>query len=532
MIELAASLRFGKGENGIAWLRRGWSKPEEKYVWAMGTSSTVTVPLVPGPGRVFLELTLQPFVCPPQLPAQRLDIVVNGAVLTRRRLRWQGTLRLEIPPELRRQPGLLIELRHPDSGTPAQFGQGTDPRQLAFQLHALTVLRSGPRDDLPAKAGPAAQEAVYRFGGNEPTKPLLLDGWGVPEIDYVWSVGRRSTFRLPIGHAAGPRMVLLDMQPFTAPPSVPRQRIAIGANDQLLGFVSLENRTCVAFALPPAAPDTNAVVLSFDNMDAAARQEGLYEDGRPFAFMLCRVRVVRVPPAAAQTRAPRRAELPGQIADGTLADAVQRATGQAAADLAAKFEGLGSACELSLLQRRLGREPNGLLRFSGIMTPHLVEGICEGFWGLGRPDTMYVETSSDIGGAYSVVDDPYALSFQTSIRPEALDEAGVKRQMARGMPLLVRKFFEDAAQAEKIFVFQRRDVTTLPEAEAVLTALSLWGDVTLLWVQQDAALAGGVERLSARLLRGFVDFDGTAPAGSDESWLRMLTNAWLERQAK
>jgi hypothetical protein len=97
--------------------------------------------------------------------------------------------------------------------------------------------------------------------------------------------------------------------------------------------------------------------------------------------------------------------------------------------------------------------------------------------------------------------------------------------------LLVRKFFEDLSEGRKIFVFQRRDPTTRPEADAVLAALSVWGECTLLWVVQDAALAGGVKRLGPRLMQGFVDYSGTAMAGSDESWLRMLTNAWLEKEA-
>jgi hypothetical protein len=529
LIEIAANLRFGKGENGIPWLRRGWSKPEEGYVWSVGPQSTVTVPLVPAAGRVLLELTLQPFVHPPALPARRLDVVVNGTVLAEKTLGWRCTLRLEIPQALRGKPGLLIELRHPEMGSPADFRVGDDGRKLGFQLHKLTVLHSGPRDELPLPAGPARQEACYRFGGNETTDAMLLEGWGAPETDYVWSVGRRSTLRLNLASSGPARTMLLDVQPFIQPPEVPRQRIAIGVDDQLLGFVAAEARTCVAFALPRPRPGADSVVVSFDNIDAAApREVGLYADGRPFAFMLCRLRVVAGAPKAAPSPGIRQAGLPGLLDDGTLAATVQLATGRTAAEIAAGFESLGSSYEMSLLQRRLGNEPNGLLRFSGIATPLLVEGILDGFPGLGRPDTINVQIHDDEGAAYWVTDDAYALRFQTSISSHDMDEAGVKRRLARGLPFLVRKFFEDITIAEKIFVFPRREATTQPEAEAVLAALSVWGDVTMLWVQQDALLAGGVERLGPRLLRGFVDFGGVPPAASDESWLRMMASAWLE----
>jgi hypothetical protein len=228
----------------------------------------------------------------------------------------------------------------------------------------------------------------------------------------------------------------------------------------------------------------------------------------------------------------RQAGLPGLLDDGTLAATLQSATGRSAAEIAGEFESLGSMCEMSLLQRRLGNEPNGLLRYSGIATPLLVEGIFEGFAGLGRPDTISIQVQDDAGGAYWVADNAYALNFQTPISAQEMDEAGLQRRLARALPFLVRKFFEDITIAEKIFVFQRRDTTIQPEAEAVLAALSVWGDVTLLWVQQDALQAGGVERLGRRLLRGFVDFGGVPPVGSDESWLRMLASAWLETRTE
>jgi hypothetical protein len=99
------------------------------------------------------------------------------------------------------------------------------------------------------------------------------------------------------------------------------------------------------------------------------------------------------------------------------------------------------------------------------------------------------------------------------------------------MPFLAYKFFEDAIAAEKIFVFQRRDRTTRPEAAAVQAALSIWGDVTVLWVEQDNARPGTAQRLGPRLLHGYVDTYGENGSGSHDAWTSMLTNAWLLRQA-
>jgi hypothetical protein len=52
----------------------------------------------------------------------------------------------------------------------------------------------------------------------------------------------------------------------------------------------------------------------------------------------------------------------------------------------------------------------------------------------------------------------------------------------------------------------------------------------VLWVQQDGARAGTVERLSERLLHGFVDASGDHGSGCDDAWVSLLAGAWLLRR--
>jgi hypothetical protein len=137
---------------------------------------------------------------------------------------------------------------------------------------------------------------------------------------------------------------------------------------------------------------------------------------------------------------------------------------------------------------------------------------------------MTLHLRNDTGCGYWVEEAAYELGFQTPVSSLAVDEAGVKRQLARALPFLARKFFEDVAEAEKIFVFQRRDPATREEADAVLAALSVRGDASVLWVVQDVALAGRACRLTTRLYQGFVDDAAYQGSGSDESWLSMLAN--------
>lgn len=529
MIEIVAAFRFGKDSAGNDCLRHGWGDPEDGFVWALGAESTLELSLEQAPGRMFLELSVEPFVRPPTLPAQRLDIAVNGVVLARRRLAWFATLRMELPNAVLRQGKILIRLLHPEAAAPAALGSDTDKRELAVKLRGLTLLRVGPRDEPPARTGPMSVVADYRFGGNEPTEQLLQDGWGAPEIDYVWAIGPRSTLQLPIEQPDASHVVIMDLQPFTAESAVSRQRVAIGIDGRLLEFVALDGRKCLAYALPAPQAGRQDVTISFDNLDATAPGvTGSGLDDRPLAFMLCGLRVLRgaLPePVKPVTLA----ALPGRIEDGSLLHAVMQATGQPPRDIMAGFEPMGNACEFSHLQRRLGWDPSGLLRFTGILTTKLVDGIIDGFWGLGRADQLDIAPGGDGNPVYFLREGQYLMTLQTTISRDLMPPSAVRRQLARVLPLLTRKFFEDAVCADKIFVLQRRDGVTRAEAEAVLAALAVWGAVVLLWVTVDDELAGCTERLGARLLHGYV-CDRAGPRGLEgewDSWLSMLANAWL-----
>ncbi len=486
MICLLAALDFGAGGNGLDALRGGWSHPEEGFVWSSGFSSTLEVPAPPTPEGVWLELELGVLTHAPVLTGQMVQVDVNGTQIGARRLGGEGVWRLDVPADCCRGAGsLAVALHYPDAASPARLGVSGDQRILAIRLRKLALVQDTGRADLPAPNGRFDMLAEHRFGWNEPTADMLLEGWGAPEAGHVWARGRRSVLRVtvPRGEAC---TLILDMQPHIAL-DVPRQRIAIGAGGHLQYYVALKYRTALALHV---TPETDSIDVSFDNLDAAAPvTDG---DGRAFAFMLLSVRVLR------ERRHARASGMP--------------ISGFEAAHIVSEFESLGNLCELGLLQRRLGQEPQGLLRFAGIMSPQLIEGLVSGFAGLGRPDTLVLGPRDDKLAGYGVADNIYSLSFRT---PEAETEADVKRKLARRLPFLVRKFLADAVQARKIFVFYREDRTTRAEAEAVLAALRLWGDAVVLWLTHEQP---GVVRLS----------DGLLCAGlpkNDSDWLEILAAA-------
>jgi hypothetical protein len=505
LIRILAALEFGAGQPGMAALRRGWSAPEAGWVWSLGTRSTLVFAVPPASDDVILELTLDAFVRLPQRPFQRLELAVNGFDADQFVLGGDGDIRVELPTHLLRdRHEMTIALRHPDAAAPAALGAGDDPRQLAIRLSRLVLLQDTGRSALPPAAGPLMLARDWRFGWNEPTARMLVQGWARPENRYVWAAAQQSVLRVKPLMPDVTSTLILDVAPFTAGPAVPRQRIGVGTTGQALQYIALTHRSLIALDLPRPTDGADFLDITFHNFDAAAPTEG---DPRTLAFRLQKATLLQPRPGYW----PRDRALPRQAP---------------AADLVAHFESLGTFCDFGLLQRRLGQEPPGLLRFAGIMTPELVHGIVHGFPLLGRPDTIRFGPRDDGLPGRSIKDDDSTIGFRAPpFAPDATDVA-IKRLVAQRLGLLRRKFFEDAAGSHKIFLFYREDKTIRAEVDAVLAALSVWGDATLLWLLTEPSQPpGDVVRLGPRLLCGFLPRIDPGLPVPDDLLMRALAQA-------
>lgn len=165
-------------------------------------------------------------------------------------------------------------------------------------------------------------------------------------------------------------------------------------------------------------------------------------------------------------------------------------------DLALRFESLGDNCEFGFVQRRMGAEPIGLLRFASIPLPQLIFGIHERFHGIGNHVTAVQE------GDFVLKDRLYEISYHTRIM--AGDAETIVRQQAPRLKFLARKLIEDIAGAEKIFVLKRTDGLTLADVLPLHHAMRALGPATLLWVTTDGR-PGTVRFHGHGLWQGFVD---------------------------
>lgn len=133
-------IAFGQEGNAIRSLGYGWSGPEAGYTWAVGERSQLILDN-PGPAdEYWLEMDVLPFVAPPLLPHQRLDVIVGGTLVCSFDPLPRGVVTCAIPGDLvGRDSKLEIVLNHPCAASPMLVtGQGDD-RRLAVSFRRIRL---------------------------------------------------------------------------------------------------------------------------------------------------------------------------------------------------------------------------------------------------------------------------------------------------------------------------------------------------------------------------------------------------------
>jgi hypothetical protein len=196
-------------------------------------------------------------------------------------------------------------------------------------------------------------------------------------------------------------------------------------------------------------------------------------------------------------------------------------------DLALQFESLGDNCELGLVQRRVGVEPLGLLRFAGAPVRHLISALDLRLEGIADPATVHVYQEN---GEHMIRLSKYDFNYHTHLKSGEADPEALRRQQVGTVGFLTRKFIADLESGEKILVFRQNEPLSANDLVDLRIALSAYGPGLLLWVQEarPGHPAGTVVVADDRLMIGYVTrlaARGNVPELDVRSWLAMLRNA-------
>jgi len=371
--------------------------------------------------------------------------------------------------------------------------------------------------------------AKYTFGVAGNAAAIRGDGWSVDEPGFTWSTGTQSRLTIPMPEHAGGLTLELSLSPLITP-TTRAQRLMIDVNGHRVADERIAGETTLGVRLPPAACQGDALAVTLHHPNAQVPAElGISQDPRRLGSAVADLILLREPDAPA-FRAKTLPPLPIAAAGG-MAQAVRFLTALSLEDLAAQFESLGRNCELGLVQRAMGAEPLGMLRFSSITPKQIVTGLDAGFENIAARHNLHAFTIDDLPTSeWMVRDATYSTEWHSWTGSDKIEASDLLDKFAKHLARLHEKFHEVLETGHKIFVFQHPRAATLAQVRPMLTLLRAHGPNTLLFVSADKqAPAGTVTQIEPDLFHGHVNrFAPThdVPDFEYEPWVSVLANTY------
>jgi len=359
--------------------------------------------------------------------------------------------------------------------------------------------------DQEAPAICAAAHVIFGLNGN--AAPLQIEGWSMPEVGHTWSIDRFSRTRIPYQPGRGTMVLELTVTPMIVGVIIRTQRLIVAVNGNVVGDEQVAGETTLGFAVPHQALDNSgSLIVTLSHPEAIVPADvGLNPDPRRLGFSVRDMLLLWVPqetPIAPRERAPLAVE-----AAGGQEAAVRFYTALSTIDLMAYFEGLGHNCEFGLMQRNVGAEPLGLLRFAGL-TPHvLLRGLDMAFEGIEEPSRLRVFTEKELPGEeYLVRDDRYSVQFHTNFFEGQITPAELIEKLSLHLRFLRRQFQEVLENGSRIFVMHHPAARGVAHVLPILNLLRSHGPNVLLYVTEDRPVPPGtVVQEKADLFHGYID---------------------------
>ncbi len=134
-------ITFGLGGDAGPRLGYGWSGPEAGYQWSVNERSLLTIE-VPGPADDYwLEMDVVPYIKPPLLPCQQLDVVIGGALVHSFPALPRGAVGCVVPGHLvQGHARIEIVFDHPNATSPMLAAGEGDDRRLGVAFSRLSLI--------------------------------------------------------------------------------------------------------------------------------------------------------------------------------------------------------------------------------------------------------------------------------------------------------------------------------------------------------------------------------------------------------
>jgi hypothetical protein len=197
-------------------------------------------------------------------------------------------------------------------------------------------------------------------------------------------------------------------------------------------------------------------------------------------------------------------------------------------DLVLHFESLGDNCELGLVQRMVGAEPLGLLRFAGAPLRNLIRALDARFQNIADPTHIRLSPEH---GEYMVKLSKYDFTYHADAKIGSIEPDALLKQQCRTVGYLTNKLIGDLEDPSKILVFRQNEPLLAADLVDLRSALSAYGPNILLWIQEarPGHPPGSVDRIDDSLITGYVRrlaVRNNVPDLDLDSWMMVLRKAY------
>jgi len=374
--------------------------------------------------------------------------------------------------------------RHTPHDIPGGEGAAAPPADdttTADMLHSDSI-----------STGTLPVEIEFRTGGHG--HEFMIEGWSHPEIEYAWTLGKRSFVRLPGGGANCDCSLKFRAGPMIHHGTVSFQRLYVDVNG--VNVANLVGRQPAQYEVlvPAEALRGHAHIdITFRMPDAVSPSRfGRSGDKRELGFWLSTLRLEPLLAGPIFAR-PTQAASAGQDMTDTKAVMMQ-------------MQSLGINCELGFVQRYHEAEPLGLFRWAHTPLPNLLRALEARFEGLGDPANTIIRV--DAATEFQVIDKKFGFrNHSFAFKKDGATEEKVRERELVRLPFLSRLMIDDLQKAEKLFCFHDAGHSGLEDILRLTAALDKYGPNWLLWIcgAGGAAKLGTAERISDRLICGYID---------------------------
>lgn len=312
------------------------------------------------------------------------------------------------------------------------------------------------------------------FGRDGNASDYVEGGWSVPEDGFTWTTGTKASISIPNPGPSACRLTL-RYSVFVPPGSAfQRARLSVGGQHVAAWVATKGTDADFWIGQDILAKAGDPLQIDIDLPDARAPAEFFpdHADKRMLGLMF---RTIEIEP-------------------------ILDARSTALADIAASMESLGSNCEFGLVQRHLGVEPLGLLRFSTSRLASLLPALDSRFEGIGLDLDFVVH-----GNEWMTLERRYGFVAHTRQNQNQVTREQIARVEARRLPRLAEKLIADLEAGEKMFVYQGDRATTPENGLPLLAAIRRYNPRnTLLLVVEDPARSGQVECHTDGMMVGYM----------------------------